>query len=151
MSNELNQQGHATNHCLVGRLLKELNYSLQANRKTIEGTKEHPDRDAQFRYIFNKTVLFQQQEQPIVSVDTKKKENVGNYQNPGQEYRKKGTPRKVKVYDFIGTEGKVAPYGVYDVTLNNGLVNVGISHDTAEFAVASQRYSKWRFSTDNSQ
>lgn len=89
--------------------------------------------------LIKKLKNFQQRHQPVLSVDTKKKENVGNYKNPGREYRKKGQPREVKVYDFIGEQGKVAPYGVYDVTYNKGWVNVSISHDTAEFAVNSIR------------
>lgn len=116
-----------------------MNYSLQANKKTHEGTKEQPDRDAQFTYIKKKTNTFQRQHQPIISVDTKKKENVGNYKNSGREYRKKGKPREVNVYDFKGELGKAAPYGIYDMTYNTGWVSVGISHDTAEFAVNSLR------------
>lgn len=116
-----------------------MGYSLQAHKKTDEGAKEHPDRDAQFRYIFKKITNFQKQAQPVMSIDAKKKENVGNYKNAGQEYRQKGMPREVNAYDFKGPLGKVAPYGIYDVTRNTGWVNIGISHDTAEFAVNSIR------------
>lgn len=123
----------------MASLIKQLDYSLQANKKRDEGAKEHPDRDAQFKYIARKTKCFQYQHQPVLSIDTKKKENVGNYKNPGREYRKKGRPREVKAYDFRGKLGKAAPYGSYDVTYNTGWVNVGISHDTAEFAVNSLR------------
>lgn len=139
LSKALNQTGHQTSHSLVARLLKEMDYSLQANKKSHEGAKEQPDRDAQFTYIAQKTNLFQRQHQPVISVDTKKKENVGNYKNNGKEYRKKGAPRNVNVYDFKGPLGKVAPYGIYDVTYNMGWVSVGISCDTAEFAVNSIR------------
>jgi len=139
LARALRQQGHQISHKSVSTLLKQLDYSLQANKKCDEGAKENPDRDAQFKFINKKTKNFQQRHQPVLSVDTKKKENVGNYKNPGREYRKKGQPREVKAYDFIGKLGKVAPYGVYDVTYNKGWVNVGISHDTAEFAVNSIR------------
>lgn len=116
-----------------------MDYSLQANKKSCEGAKDNPDRDAQFKYIARKTEIFQGQNQPVISVDTKKKENVGNYKNNGREYRKKGKPREVNVYDFKGELGKVSPYGIYDVTSDTGWVSVGISHDTAEFAVNSIR------------
>jgi hypothetical protein len=120
-------------------MLKELDYTLQSNKKTNEGAKEHSDRNAQFHFINNKVKKFQKKNQPAISVDTKKKENIGNYKNKGREYRKKGKPLEVNVYDFIGELGKAAPYGIYDITLNKGWVNVGISHDTAEFAVNSIR------------
>lgn len=139
----LNRQGHAISYKTVASLLRDEEYRLQANRKRDEGAKAHPDRDAQFLYIARKSVLFQAQQQPVISVDTKKKENVGNYKNPGREYRRQGEPRDVKAYDFVGKLGKVAPYGVYDVTFNTGWVSVGISHDTAEFAVNSIR-AWWR-------
>ena len=116
-----------------------MDYSLHANKKRDEGASAHPDRDAQFHFIDKKIKRFQQQHMPVLSIDTNRCENVGNYKNPGQEYRKKGQPREVKAYDFTGELGKVAPYGIYDVTYNKGWVNVGISHDTAEFAVNSIR------------
>ena len=121
------------------RLLTESGYNLQANRKTEEG-KDHPDRDAQFEYINRRVRSFQRRGQPVVSVDTKQKELIGDYKNPGQEWEPKGQPRRVKSKDFPDKElGKVAPYGVYDPTANEGWVNVGITHDTAEFAVESIR------------
>lgn len=135
----LNHQGHEVSRGLVASLLREMDYSLQANKKRDEGAKDSPDRNAQFRYIEKKMNAFQRQRQPVLSVDGKKKENVGNDKNAGREYRKKGTPREVNVYDFKGELGKVAPYGVYDVTNNRGWVSVGISHDTAEFAVNAIR------------
>jgi hypothetical protein len=126
---------------MVAELLREMGYRLQANRKTIEG-KQHPDRDAQFKYINQKSQKQQRACQPVISVDTKKKELVGDFQNAGREWHRRGHPEKVRVHDFIDKElGKVAPYGVYDLTKNNGWVSVGIDHDTAAFAVASIR--KW--------
>jgi hypothetical protein len=131
--------GHDLSHQTVGRLLVDLGYSLQANRKTEEG-KDHPDRDAQFEHINRKVRSFQRRGQPVVSVDTKKKEIVGNYRNSGREWEPRGRPRRVKSRDFPDKElGKVAPYGVYDLTANEGWVSVGIDHDTAEFAVESVR------------
>jgi hypothetical protein len=129
--------GHDLSHQTVGRMLVDLGYSLQANRKTEEG-QDHPDRDAQFEHINAKVRSFQRRGQPVVSVDTKKKEIVGNYRNAGREWEPRGRPRRVKSRDFPDKElGKVAPYGVYDLTVNEGWVSVGISHDTAEFAVES--------------
>ncbi len=139
LAKALNDQGHEVSRGLVASLLRDMDYSLQANKKRDEGSKDHPDRNAQFRYIEKKMSMFQHQQQPVLSVDTKKKENIGNYKNAGREYRKKGTPREVNVYDFKGPLGKVAPYGVYDVTQNSGWVSVGISYDTAEFAVNAIR------------
>jgi hypothetical protein len=139
LANVLNRQGHSISYKTVAKLLRDEEYRLQANRKRDEGAKAHPDRDAQFLYIARKSALFQAQQQPVISVDTKKKENVGNYKNPGREYRKQGQPREVKAYDFVGKLGKVAPYGIYDVTFNKGWESVGISHDTAEFAINSIR------------
>ena len=127
-------------HSLVARILNGLGFSLQANRKTCEGTKNNPDRNAQFEYINKKAKKFQKKGCPVLSVDTKKKENVGNFKNEGKEYRRKGEPEEVNVYDFIDKEkGKVSPYGVYDLAKNQGWVNVGISSDTAAFAVNSLR------------
>jgi hypothetical protein len=139
LADALIELGHDLSHQTVGRLLIDLGYSLQANRKTEEG-KDHPDRDAQFEHINAQVRSFQRRGQPVVSVDTKKKEIVGNYKNPGREWEPKGQPRRVKSKDFPDKQlGKVAPYGVYDLTANEGWVSVGISHDTAEFAVESVR------------
>jgi hypothetical protein len=139
LADALADLGHELSHQTVGRMLDELGYSLQANRKTEEGT-DHPDRDAQFEHINRKVRSFQRRGQPVVSVDTKKKEIVGNYRNPGREWEPRGRPRRVKSRDFPDKElGKVAPYGVYDLAANEGWVNVGIDHDTAEFAVESLR------------
>lgn len=131
--------GHRVSHQTVARLLDDLGYSLQVNRKTEEG-EGVPDRDAQFRHINARVRLFQGRGQPVVSVDTKKKELVGNYRNSGGEWQPKGEPQRVKVKDFKDKElGKVAPYGIFDMTANKGWVSVGISHDTAEFAMESLR------------
>jgi hypothetical protein len=135
----LQAQGHVVSERTVNRLLHDLGYSLQSNRKTIEG-KGHPDRDAQFQYINRRVKAFQRQGQPVVSVDTKKKELVGQYRNGGRERQPKGRPEKVKVHDFIDKgPGKVIPYGVYDMAANAGWVSVGVDHDTAEFAVETIR------------
>ncbi len=124
---------------LVSKLLREMGYSLQGNRKTLEGT-EHPDRDAQFRHINDMVTTYQQREQPVISVDTKKKELVGDFKNAGTEWQPKGQPEEVLTYDFpLPDLGKASPYGVYDRTRNEGWVNVGIDHDTAAFAAASIR------------
>ena len=139
LSDALAKAGHHVSHQTVGRLLVEMGYSLQANRKTEEGT-DHPDRNAQFEHIDRKVRSFQRRSQPVVSMDTKKKEILGNYRRPGHEWEPTGRPRRVKSKDFPDKElGKVAPYGVYDLTANEGWVSVGISHDTAEFAVESLR------------
>lgn len=135
----LTASGHDLSHQTVGRLLADLGYSLQVNRKTEEG-RDHADRDAQFEHINARVRSAQRRGQPVVSVDTKKKELVGNYRNSGREWELKGRPRRVKSKDFPDKDlGKVAPYGVYDLTANEGWVSVGISHDTAEFAVESIR------------
>ncbi len=137
LTEELVSKGYQISQRKVCDLLSELGYSLQSNRKTEEGGN-HPDRNAQFEYINDLVKKFQQFGLPAISVDTKKKENIGNYGNKGQEYEKKGQPKKVKVYDFIDKKkGKVAPYGIYDLSKNEGFVNVGISSDTAQFAVNS--------------
>ncbi len=139
LAETLSRLGHEVSHQTVARLLADLGYSLQANRRTEEG-KDHPDRNAQFEHINRKVRSFQRRGEPVVSVDTKKKELVGNYKNPGQEWQPKGKPETVKSKDFPDKElGKVSPYGVYDMTANEGWVNVGITHDTAEFAVESVR------------
>ena len=136
---ELNRMGHKVSHNLVAELLRSMGYSLQANRKTLEGAS-HPDRDGQFEHISEKVNSFQEQGQPVVSVDTKKKELVGDFKNNGQELRPKGHPEKVRVHDFIIPElGRASPYGVYDITENAGWVSVGTDHDTASFAVESIR------------
>ena len=136
---ELTKQGHQTSHRMVASLLRGMGYSLQSNRKTTEG-KQHPDRDAQFKYIHRKVRSQQRAAQPVISVDTKKKELVGDFKNAGREWCPQGNPEKVRVHDFIDKKlGKVAPYGVYDLTRNDGWVSVGIDHDTAAFAVASVR------------
>jgi Rhodopirellula transposase DDE domain len=139
LAEELSKQGFPVCDRTVASLLREADYSLQANRKTREG-KSHPDRDAQFRYIHDQVLRLQRRGQPVVSVDTKKKELVGNYKNAGQEWHPQGEPEEVKVHDFPDKKmGKAIPYGVYDVTANEGWVSVGIDHDTAEFAAASIR------------
>jgi len=139
LSAEMKHLGHAVSHDMVARLLHELGYSLQANRKTLEGASV-PDRDAQFAHIHGKVKAFQAVGQPVISVDTKKKELVGEFKNGGREVRPKGEPERVRVHDFVIPElGRAAPYGVYDVTENEGWVSVGIDHDTAEFAVESIR------------
>ena len=139
LANELNKNGHRASYRTIGSRLRKMDYSLQGNKKTLEGT-DHEDRDAQFLYIGQKVASFQEMKQAVISVDTKKKENIGNYKNNGKEYRKKGSPREVKGHDFMDKElGKVAPYGVYDIVQNKGWVSVGISSDTAQFAVNSIR------------
>jgi hypothetical protein len=139
LADALAELGHDLSHQTVGRLLVDLGYSLQANRKTEEG-KDHPDRNAQFEHINRKVRSFQRRGQPVVSMDTKKKEIVGNYRRSGRDWEPHGRPRQVKSKDFPEKElGKVAPYGVYDLTANEGWVSVGIDHDTAEFAVESLR------------
>jgi transposase len=136
---QLNRMGHKTSHRMVAEILHEMEYSLQANRKTLEGSS-HPDRDAQFHHISGKIREFQADRQPVISVDTKKKELVGNFKNNGRELRPKGNPEKVRVHDFVIPElGRAAPYGVYDVTQNAGWVCVGVDHDTAAFAAQSIR------------
>jgi len=140
LSAELQAMGHATSHRMVAELLVEAEYSLQANRKSVEEGKRHPDRDGQFRYINEQVQQFQRICQPVISVDTKKKELVGDFKNAGKEWRPKGEPERVRVHDFlIEKNGKTAPYGVYDITRNAGWVGVGIDHDTASFAVRTIR------------
>lgn len=135
----LQQQGHKVGRQKVADLLVELGYSLQANRKTKEGAL-HPDRDAQFTYINEQVRAFQSRGQPVVSVDTKKKELVGDFKNGGREWQPQGQPEAVRVYDFVDKQlGKGIPYGVYDPTANVGWVSVGSDHDTAEFAVETLR------------
>jgi DNA-binding transcriptional ArsR family regulator len=132
---ELQAKGHEASHQLVANLLSGMNYSLQANRKTREGPP-HPDRDAQFRNIGATVRRFQGEGQPTISVDTKKKELVGDFKNAGREWRPQGEPEAVRVHDFvIPAQGKAIPYGIYDLARNEGWVSVGIDHDTASFAV----------------
>jgi transposase len=132
-------RGHTISHDSVGRLLEDIGYRLQANRKTEEGD-DHPDRDAQFEYINRCVRRFQKRHQPVVSVDAKKRELIGNFRNPGREWRPKGSPRRVRTHDFRDKElGVGIPYGVYDLTRNDGWVSVGIDHNTAEFATESVR------------
>jgi hypothetical protein len=139
LAEELTRQNHAVTDRTVATLLKRAGYSLQANRKTLEGSS-HPDRNAQFEHINKQVLAFQKQNQPVVSVDTKKKELVGEFKNPGEEWQPKGEPEKVKVHDFPDKRlGKAIPYGVYDLASDEGWVSVGIDHDTAQFAVASIR------------
>ena len=134
LAEALKQQGHAISHQTVALLLHELDYSLQANRKTREGSS-HPDRNAQFEFINARVVDFQKRRQPVVSVDTKKKENLGDFKNNGQEWQPEGQPERVRAKDFPDKRlGKGIPYGVYDLTCNRGWVSVGIDHDTARFA-----------------
>jgi hypothetical protein len=136
---ELTSQGHRVGYRTVAGLLHEAGYSLQANRKTREGSR-HADRNAQFEYINGQALRFQRRRQPVISVDTKKKELVGDFKNAGQEWQPQGTPEDVRTHDFQDKElGKAIPYGVYDVTNNQGWVSVGIDHDTAYFAAASIR------------
>jgi transposase len=139
LAKELTGQGHPVGPTTVRHLLKAAGYSLQANRKTREG-KSHPDRDAQFRYINRRVKAQQRQGQAAISVDTKKKENLGNLKNPGAEWQPKGQPREVNVHDFPDPrKGKAVPYGVYDLSHNEAWVSVGVSSDTAEFAVETIR------------
>jgi len=139
LAEELRQAGHVISQRSVWSLLNGLGYSMQSNRKSKEGSN-HPDRDAQFQFISDSVKTALNHGQPVISVDTKKKELIGNYKNAGLEWEKKGSPVEVNTYDFINKDlGKVAPYGVYDIGKNKGWVNVGISSDTAEFAIESIR------------
>jgi transposase len=139
LADELTRQGHKVSADTVGDLLREEGFSLQGNAKTLEGTR-HPDRDAQFRYINERVKDHQATADPVISVDTKKKELVGEFKNAGREWRPKGQPTAVRTHDFPGdSAGNAIPYGVYDVTANAGWVNVGTDHDTAAFAVESIR------------
>jgi hypothetical protein len=139
LAKQLQAMGHAICYATVGALLRQAGYSLQANQKAKEG-KQHPDRNAQFEYIYAEIRRQQSAGQPVISVDTKKKELVGNFKNAGREWRPRGKPQRVRVHDFLlPTKGKAIPYGVYDLTRNAGWVSVGIDHDTAAFAVNSIR------------
>lgn len=148
LARELTAMGHSVSQRSVWNLLDELGYSMQSNRKSNEGSK-HPDRDAQFQFVSDTVSTFLNAGLPAISVDTKKKELIGNYKNGGAEWEKKGSPHRVNTYDFVDKElGKVAPYGVYDIAQNKGWVNVGISKDTAEFAVESIR--RWWYTMGRS-
>jgi Rhodopirellula transposase DDE domain len=139
LSQSLREMGHRIGRTLVGELLHQLDYSLQANRKTREGSS-HPDRDAQFRYINDRMKEAIASGEPAISVDTKKKELVGDFKNGGREWRPKGTPEQVRVHDFVIKElGRAVPYGVYDIADNTGWVSVGIDRDTAAFAANAIR------------
>ncbi len=139
LTKELQDKGHQISPRTVCTLLDELGYSLQANRKTQEGN-DHPDRDAQFQHIADAVTTFQIRHQPVISVDAKKKELVGNYKNKGRDWQPKKMPIQTKAHDFMDKKlGKVIPYGVYDITQNQGWVSVGIDHNTAQFAVATIR------------
>ena len=139
LAQELNRQGHQVSQRTVCDLLAQMHYSLQSVRKTREGA-QHPDRDAQFRHIARTVAQYQRQSQPVISVDTKKKELIGDFKNAGREWQPEGQPEEARTHDFIDEQlGKVAPYGVYDLTANEGWVGVGIDHDTAEFAVQTIR------------
>ena len=139
LAHELQAQGHQVSHTLVGELLDGMGFSLQGNRKTREGDS-HPDREAQFQYINAAVSTALAENEPVISVDTKKKELVGDFKNGGREYRPAGDPERVRMHDFLIKElGRAVPYGVYDLADNSGWVNLGIDHDTAAFAVHSIR------------
>ncbi len=136
---ELAERGHRVSHTVVGELLKRCNFSLQANRKTREG-EDHPDRDAQFEYINRRVSESLAARQPVISVDTKKKELVGDFKNGGREWRPQGEPEEVRVHDFLIKDlGRAVPYGIYDLAANAGWVSVGMDHDTSAFAVQTIR------------
>jgi transposase len=146
LAEELQHEGHAVSYQTVAELLHALDYSLQANQKTLEGS-QHADRDEQFEYINRKAQRYLKQSEPVISVDTKKKELVGDFKNAGREWELKNQPEEVRVHDFEIREpdkGKVAPYGVYELGRNVGWVSVGVDHDTAAFAVESiRRWWRW--------
>jgi transposase len=149
LANALKEKGYKISQRTVYTLLQEMGYSMQANQKKLEG-KQSPDRDAQFLFINTKVKQFQEKMQPVISVDAKKKENIGEYKNQGKEWERKGQPKAVNTHDFPDKEkGKACPYGVFDMTRNEGWVNVGISRDTAEFAVESIR--RWWFGMGNAR
>jgi hypothetical protein len=141
LAGELTGRGHGISHSVVVNILHSCGYSLQATRKTLEG-RQRPDRDAQFRYLNALAAQFLTSGDPVISVDTKKKELVGRYAQAGKEWHPRGEPVEVSTYDFPGqADGKAIPYGVYDLTENNAWVSVGIDHDTSVFAVAT--IDKW--------
>ncbi len=140
LSRSLTQSGYPVSHQTVAELLREMDYSLQANSKTLAEGADHPDRDRQFRYLNDGVGRHLKRGDPVISVDTKKKELVGHYHNKGQQWRPQGHPEKVRVHDFIDPkESKAIPYGIYDIARNQGWVNVGSDHDTATFAMESIR------------
>ena len=142
IANELRHQGVSVSHETVCKILDSMGYSKQANKKMLQVNEPHPDRNAQFEHINKTAAEYLKVGNPVISVDTKKKENIGNFKNNGEEYRQKKDPRKVLDHDFpIEELGKISPYGVYNLNNNTGFVNVGISHDTSEFAVES--ISRW--------
>jgi transposase len=135
---DLNERGYEIGHNVVGDILEELGYSLQLNQKMLQIGEEHPDRNAQFEFINSKAKEFLEAGLPIISIDAKKKESIGNFKNNGRTYRKEKNPLKVQDHDFpIKELGKVTPFGIYDISKNEGFVNLGISKDTPEFAVES--------------
>lgn len=138
LADELGKMGHKVSHTHVGKLLVKLGYSLQGNKKTLEGTA-HPDRNAQFIHINEQVTNRLAKGEPVISVDTKKKELIGRFKNNGQTWRPKGDPTEVKVYDFVEEAGRANPYGVYDIGADEGWVSVGTDHDTAAFAVQTIR------------
>ena len=139
LAKELKLLGHQTSHRMVAEILHDLGYSLQANRKTLEGSS-HPDRDAQFEHINGQAQEYFATSDPVISVDTKKKELVGEFKNGGREWRPQGMAERVKVHDFVDPDlGRAIPYGVYDLAANSGWVSVGVDHDTSSFAVETIR------------
>jgi transposase len=138
LADELGKMGHKVSHTHVGKLLVKLGYSLQGNKKTLEGTG-HPDRNAQFIYINEQVTNRLAKGEPVISVDTKEKELIGRFKNNGQTWRPKGDPTEVKIYDFVEEAGRANPYGVYDIGADEGWVSVGTDHDTAAFAVQTIR------------
>ncbi|MDR1083813.1 MAG: ISAzo13 family transposase [Deltaproteobacteria bacterium] len=139
LADELTNLGFRVSHSTVASMLDRLGYSLQANKKVLEGA-DHPDRNAQFEFINNRAKAFQRLGQPVISIDCKKHELIGNYKNNGCEYQPKGNPIKVKDHDFIDKDlGKIIPFGIYDIAQNNGYVNTGVDHDISTFAVQSIR------------
>jgi hypothetical protein len=143
LARELTKSGHPVSHATVGELLRAMEYSLQGTRKTVEG-EQHPDRDAQFRFINEEVRKALAANRPVISVDTKKKELVGNYENTGRKWRRAKDPELVDVHDFPTPEvPRAFPYGIYDLAHNTGFVNIGTDHDTGAFAVASIR-GWWR-------
>jgi transposase len=149
LGEELGNMGYQVSPQKVGQLLSQLGYSLQATHKTTEG-KQHPDRNAQFEFINQRVDEFQARGAPVISVDTKKKEIVGDFKNVGREWQPKGEPVPVRVHDFIDQDlGKVVPYGVYDIATNTGWINVGVDHDTPAFAVGSIEQWWYRMGAKN--
>jgi hypothetical protein len=139
LAEELKKMGHRTSHRMVAEILHQLGYSLQANSKTLEGAN-HPDRNAQFEHINRQAQDYLATADPVISVDAKKKELVGDFKNGGRELRPKGLPEKVRVHDFLLPElGRATPYGIYDLATNSGWVSVGVDHDTSTFAVETIR------------